>query len=151
MIKLYTDKNLLSGKLVNDNEGWFCDKTMNLKDFPDIEGIKKVEAFEMAKYNDKFLLWETEFGTSTHSQLSTGAKTLLNIIHNKDVVFDLAGCGDNAIKEIFKIDDRTVYSEFVVMLDELYLPIIVNDSIILDTYEKYLEWRFENDTQGTVD
>lgn len=55
------------------------------------------------------------YGTSSDTvpvdknQLSTGSKTLLNILNNSELCFDLCECGDNALELIPLITDGKAY------------------------------------------
>ena len=63
------------------------------------------------------------------SELSTGCKTILNTVFNKDKVFALRECGQNAITYMYNLDsDVHIYHE--------YLITSVNRSIDVVCYTK---------------
>lgn len=69
--------------------------------------------------------------------LSTGAKTLLNIISHPEICFNLCECGRNALEMLPKITDGIVYWEIPVIAysgDEK-CSIVYCDKIYTDFYE----------------
>jgi hypothetical protein len=49
------------------------------------------------------------------SNLSTGTKTLFNILQNPDVCFNVAECGNNALEFMFKIQNGNILWEYPVV------------------------------------
>ena len=44
--------------------------------------------------------------------LSTGCKTVLNVMFFPDKVFCIKECGDNALEVLYKLEDGAVYSDY---------------------------------------
>lgn len=87
------------------------------------------------------------------NQLSTGTKTLLNVINNPELCFDLRECGDNALELLPLITDGTVYWDmpFIAYMGDANCDIIYNDKHYTDFY-KFLgtinEGRYDDDESG---
>lgn len=64
-----------------------------------------------AKYNspETFIGRDESLGALNKSMLSTGCKTLLNIITHPDICFDLIECGENALEMLPLITNGKVY------------------------------------------
>lgn len=45
-------------------------------------------------------------------KLSSGCKTILNIIYFPDKVFSIQGCGNNALDIIYSLENGNVYSDY---------------------------------------
>ena len=52
-------------------------------------------------------------------KLSTGCKTLLNILHSPDKCFSVTECGNNALEALFSIRDGNVLWEFPMLAFDL--------------------------------
>lgn len=76
-----------------------------------------LSTIDKARYNSEFtFIGRTpELGALNKSMLSTGAKTLLNIISYPNVCFDTVCCGDNALEFIPKIKDGHAIWEIPVL------------------------------------
>lgn len=86
-----------SGQILNDND-------ITRKVLKDIDN---------AEYNDvgTFIGRDASLGALNKEHLSTGCKTLVNIINNPDKCFSLAECGQNALQELSFITDGYVLWE----------------------------------------
>jgi hypothetical protein len=51
----------------------------------------------------------TPFGSDTFHKLSTGCKTLLNIFHHPEILFNAVECGSNALTVLYTTDDIAFY------------------------------------------
>lgn len=52
---------------------------------------------------------ESKYGIGTIRNLSSGCKTLLNLLHHSEKVICVENCGPNVLKEIFQMDDIMIY------------------------------------------
>ena len=52
---------------------------------------------------------ETKYGIGTIRNLSSGCKTLLNIVKHPDKVVCVEECGPNVLKLIFQMDNIKIY------------------------------------------
>ena len=47
--------------------------------------------------------------------LSTGCKTVLNVLYFPEKVFCLKECGDNALEVLYSLEEGTVYSDYAII------------------------------------
>ena len=74
--------------------------------------------------------------------LSTGCKTVLNVMYFPDKVFCIKECGDNALEVLYGLDAGSVYSDYAV------IPFKINrvkacdekGATVLSDYEQLKEW-----------
>ena len=74
--------------------------------------------------------------------LSTGCKTVLNVLYFPDKVFCLKECGDNALEVLYALRAGAVYSDYAV------IPFDVNEvkvsdekgTRVISDYEELKEW-----------
>lgn len=86
------------------------------------------------------------------NQLSTGTKTLLNVINNPELCFDLRECGDNALELLPLITNGTVYWDipFIAYIGNASCDIIYNNKHYTDFYEflsTINEGRYDDDDE----
>lgn len=79
-------------------------------------------------------------GALNKSMLSTGAKTLLNIVTHQDKCFNVCECGNNALCLLPLIKDGSIYWEVsaVAYTGDGFCDISYNGKIYTDFY-KFLE------------
>lgn len=74
--------------------------------------------------------------------LSTGCKTVLNVLYYPEKVFCLKECGDNALEALYELEKGAVYSDYAIISFEMK-EVMVSDSkgarLIAD-YEELKEW-----------
>jgi hypothetical protein len=89
-------------KLVRDNDAYFDAKTKLRDTALERLILKKID---YAKYNsdNTFIGREEKLGALNKNLLSTGTKTLLNIISSDHVCFDVVECGTNALDLLPKL------------------------------------------------
>ena len=74
--------------------------------------------------------------------LSTGCKTVLNVLYFPEKAFCLKECGDNALEVLYELDAGAVYSDYAI------IPFDMNDVMVSDQngirvisdYEELKEW-----------
>lgn len=74
--------------------------------------------------------------------LSTGCKTVLNVMYFPDKVFCIKECGSNALELLYGLADGAVYSDYAVIpfnMQRVYVSANGNKQIIED-YEALKEW-----------
>ena len=74
--------------------------------------------------------------------LSTGCKTILNVLYFPDKVFCLKECGDNALEVLYGLDDGAVYSDYALIpfdISEVHISDEAGTRVITD-YEELKEW-----------
>ena len=87
----------------------------------------------------------TLFGLCDINQVSTGSKTLISIIHFPDKVFNVSGCGANAIEilqQIAQTIDLKVYINFRLAISRWYGDISINGQPIR-TIDEYRRWWYK--------
>lgn len=74
--------------------------------------------------------------------LSTGCKTVLNVMYFPDKVFCIKECGDNALEILYGLDEGAVYSDYAVIPFEMQRVLAYSDGNkrIIDDYEELKEW-----------
>lgn len=84
---------------------------------------------------------KTQFGIGTILNLSTGCKTILNIMNNRNLIFTVDECGPNALSIIFSMDNITIVNtipqRFSIPDDQ---NIIFNDEAKVKGRNGYDKW-----------
>lgn len=105
MIDIYTEKK--------DSKDWIIqnDLYFNLNTSNEIMSDKEKELIQQvdeAKLTpDKHI--ETKYGLGTIRNLSSGCKTLLNLVKHPEMVVCVEECGPNVLKLIFAMDGIKIY------------------------------------------
>ncbi len=79
-------------------------------------------------------------------QLSTGCKTILNVLYFPDKVFCLKECGDNVLEVLYRLKDGYVYSSYPLIPFDLKIVMVQdnNGKRQIDDYNELKEW-WENE------
>ena len=105
MIDIYTEKKN-SKNWILKNDLYFNLNTAN-EEMSEKE-VKLIQQVDEARLTtDKHI--ETKYGLGTIRNLSSGCKTLLNIIKHPDKVVCVEECGPNILKMIFQMDNIKIY------------------------------------------
>ena len=74
--------------------------------------------------------------------LSTGCKTVLNVLYFSDKVFCIKECGDNALDVLYSLDRGAVYSDYAIIPFEMGAVRAVSGEKIttIEGYVKLKEW-----------
>ena len=105
MIDIYTEKKN-SKDWILKNDLYFNLSTSNEEmSKEEIELIREVDDAILTP--DKHI--ETKYGLGTIRNLSSGCKTLLNIVKHPEKVVCVEECGPNVLKKIFEIDNIKIY------------------------------------------
>lgn len=105
MIDIYTEKK--------DSKDWIIQNdlyfNLNTGNEEMTENEKKLilQVDEAKLTSDKHI--ETKYGLGTIRNLSSGCKTLLNIVKHPDKVVCVEECGPNVLKIIFAMDNIKIY------------------------------------------
>ena len=137
MIDIYTDKKNCEDWIIQ-NDLYFnlntCNEEMTERD---INLIKQADDAVLTP--DKHI--QTKFGLGTIRNLSSGCKTLLNIIKHPDKVVCVEECGPNVLKIIFEMDNIKIYMSRPTLFD---IPddakIRFNDADIVTGGRGYNAW-----------
>ena len=105
MIDIYT-KKIDSSNWIIQNDLYFNLNTGNEQmSQREIDLIQQIDKAKLTP--DKHI--ETKYGLGTIRNLSSGCKTLLNIVKHPDKVVNVEECGPNVLRIIFDIlDDATI-------------------------------------------
>ena len=79
--------------------------------------------------------------------LSTGCKTVLNVLYFPEKVFCLKECGDNALEVLYSLEAGTVYSDYAIIpfdMDKVKVS-DKNGTRIISDYEELKEWWSDED------
>lgn len=106
MIRVYRNKKDIPDSLeyIQLNDIYFNENTCDLLDEKAVEIIKQIDSSELiGKYKIR-----SRFGDDTLNidKLSTGCKTVLNVLYNPDKVFWLMDCGENALEILYGLQKR---------------------------------------------
>lgn len=113
MINVYTNKKE-SKDWILQNDLYFNLNTSNEKmSENDIGIIKEVDNAVLT--SDKHI--QTKYGVGTIRNLSSGCKTLLNIMKHPDKVVCVEECGPNVLKQIFLMDNIKIYMSRPTLFD----------------------------------
>ncbi len=113
MIDIYTEKR--------DSKGWILrnDLYFNLYTSNEVMSqneINLIQRVDEAKLTpDKRI--ETKYGLGTIRNLSSGCKTLLNIVKHPDKVVCVEECGPNVLRIIFTMDNIKIYMSRPTLVD----------------------------------
>ena len=109
-LKIITNRqelNEIDVKFVDYNDMFF--QSLALRDDEMTKTI--LQNIDNAEYasEDMIIGRDKKIGALNKSCLSTGCKTLLNIIYNPNVCFDVAECGRNALEMLSVIKDGMIF------------------------------------------
>ena len=113
MIDIYIEKKD-SKDWIFQNDLYFNLNTSNEEmSQNEINLIQQVDEAKLT--SDKHI--ETKYGLATIRNLSSGCKTLLNIVKHPDKVISVEECGPNVLKIIFKMDNIKIYMSRPTLVD----------------------------------
>lgn len=137
MIDIYTEKKDLKDWIFQ-NDLYFNLNTGN-EEMTENDRKLILQVDEAKLTSDKRI--ETKYGLGTIRNLSSGCKTLLNIIKHPDKVVCVEECGPNVLKIIFTMDNVKIYMSRPTLTE---IPddveIRFNDSDIVTGSRGYQEW-----------
>jgi len=146
MITVY--KKSFADKLQNVetmNDVFFNKNTVELLDEHAKAIIVEIDGSEMiGKYTIKSRFNGNELNID---KLSTGCKTVLNIVYNPQKIFDIRECGDNAIDCIYKLPSGNICCDYPLISFEMESVRVYDKSgeRIIRSYEELKEWwTYEN-------
>ena len=142
MITIFKNKRDIPGDMgyVELNDIFFNQNTVSILDDRASSIVKKIEA---SKLIGKYKI-ESKFNgvVLDIDCLSTGCKTVLNVLYFPDKVFCMKECGDNALEVLYGLKSGAVYSDYAV------IPFDINEVKVCDEkgtrvisdYEELKEW-----------
>ncbi|MCD7726428.1 MAG: DUF4869 domain-containing protein [Clostridiales bacterium] len=142
MIRVYKNRNDIPEDMeyIQLNDIYFNETTCDMLDERAKDIIRKIDSSELiSKYKIR-----TRFGDDILNidKISSGCKTVLNVLYNPDKAFWLLDCGENALEVLMGIEKGNVFSETPMLPFELS-PVeayTAGNSRIIDDYEELKEW-----------
>lgn len=142
MITIYKNKDDIPETMeyVMFNDLFFNQKTSQQLDNRAkmyIEGIDHAELISKYKISSRF------DGTILNTdKLSTGCKTVLNVLYNPDVVFCIKECGENALELLYGLEQGNVYSDYALIPFEMSAVTVQTSKAekIITDYEELKAW-----------
>lgn len=142
MLTIYKNKNDIPScmEYVELNDFFFNQNTaVQLDDRADqilmrVDRVKRAGKFKVkSKFNDVIL---------DVDQLSTGCKTVLNVMYFPDKVFCMKECGENALEMLFELEHGSVYSDYMLIPFNMKEVETVSASgkTVIESYEGLKGW-----------
>lgn len=146
MITVFKKKFLPKGmELVALNDIYFNKNTVTLLDDRAKDIIERIDHSKMLS---PYIISSRFDGTALNiDRLSTGCKTVLNVLYNPDKVFDIRECGDNALDVIYALPNGNVYCDYPLISFDID-KVTVRDkkgARVIDSYEALKEWWINED------
>lgn len=142
MLTIYKDKkDIPKGMEYVELNDIFFNKNTVMK--LDEKAGKIIEQIDEAKMISRFKIASKFNGVTLDIDcLSTGCKTVLNVLYFPDKVFCLKECGDNALDLLYGLEAGAVYSDYALIPFDMQPVAAVSGSgkIVIDDYEKLKEW-----------
>lgn len=75
-------------------------------------------------------------------KLSTGCKTVLNVMYNPDKVFDICECGDNALDVLYTLEEGKICCDYPLVSFDMKKVKAKDkkDERIIESYDELKEW-----------
>lgn len=142
MITIYRNKKDIpkSMEYVELNDLFFNQNTVMKLDGK-AEGI--IKRIDSSKLISKYKIESKFHGAALDVDcLSTGCKTVLNVLYFPDKVFCMKECGNNALEELYRLKQGAVYSDYAMIPFEMEpVKVCALDKMKrIDEYEDLKEW-----------
>ncbi len=146
MISVYKKGTVPKTKeLILLNDIYFNQHTVSLLDEKAAEIISTIDRSEwLSQYTIRSRF---DGMTLNIDKLSTGCKTVLNILYNPEKIFDIRECGDNALDVIYALPEGNVYCDYpLVSFDMTQVRACGKKEVReIDSYEELKEWWQDED------
>ncbi|WP_455720563.1 DUF4869 domain-containing protein [Agathobacter sp.] len=142
MITIFKNKENIPSDMeyVEINDLFFNQNTVLKLDSRAKSIIEKIDDSQLI---GKFKI-ESKFNDVTLDidHLSTGCKTVLNVLYFPDKVFCLKECGDNALEILYELKDGAVYSDYAIIpFDMEAVKVSDQNGIrVISDYYQLKEW-----------
>lgn len=133
MLRIFIRKS--TENVVNVNDVYFNKYTFRMLDYEKAkEIIKEIDGVELTK---NFKIVSKFTGSELDlTKLSTGCKTILNILYNQDEIFNISECGINALSHIYKLSIGNIYTSTLV------IPLLEDFSCDIEVISGKGQYRF---------
>ena len=142
MITIYKNKKDIPDSMdyIELNDVYFNQNTASVLDekaekiIEEIDGSKQVGKYKIRSRFDDVII--------DIDRLSTGCKTVLNILYNPDKVFCLKECGNNALEFVYSLDQGNVFSDYALIPFNMKAVKVKTSSglTVISDYEELKEW-----------
>ena len=142
MITIFKDKKDIPGDMeyVELNDLFFNQNTVS---FIDKQAEKIIEMIDGSKLISKYKIYSRfdEIALDI-DRLSTGCKTVLNVLYYPNKVFCLKECGNNALEILYHFENGHVFSEYALIPFIMDTVAVQSESgkKIINDYEELREW-----------
>ncbi|SDB58005.1 protein of unknown function [Ruminococcaceae bacterium FB2012] len=141
MITVYSLKSVPEDmEIVTLNDVFFNRFTSEKLDNKADEMISKIDNAEMVS---KFMIKSRFDGSVLNiDKLSTGCKTVLNIMYNPEKIFDIRECGENALDAVYSLDSGNICCPYPLVSFDVR-KVKVNDKNgvkEMGSYDELKEW-----------
>lgn len=133
MLKLFI--NIDNDNIISMNDAYFDRYTFaNLQYYVAQDVIRRIDGVELTQ--DFKIVSKFTQGLLSLDHLSTGCKTVLNIIFNQDKIFTLAECGKNALEVLYEYSTGNAYTPILIT------PIRKDIACDVQAFSEFGEQRF---------
>lgn len=142
MITIFKNKNDIPSDMdyVELNDVFFNQNTVSKLDDRANVIVEKIDA---SKLIGKYKIESKFNGVALDIDcLSTGCKTVLNVLYFPEKAFCLKECGDNALEVLYALDAGAVYSDYAIIpFDMKDVRVSDQNGIrVISDYEELKEW-----------
>lgn len=142
MITIYKNKKDIPEDMdyVELNDVFFNQNTVSRLDDRANDIVEQIDA---SKLMGKFKIKSKFSGVILDvDRLSTGCKTVLNVMYFPDKVFCLKECGDNALEILYGLESGAVYSDYAIISFDMEKVKVSDENgvKVVSDYEKLKEW-----------
>ena len=102
-----------------------------------------INRIDHSKLINKYMISSRFDGSALNiDKLSTGCKTVLNIMYNPDKAFDICECGDNALDIVYSLPQGNVFCSYPFISYEMQKVKACDNSGVreIDSYEELKDW-----------
>lgn len=106
-----------------------------------------IEDIDGAKQIGKYKIQSRFHGVTLDIDcLSTGCKTVLNVLYSPEKVFCLKECGENALEILYRLEKGFVYSDYAIIPFDMEGVYVISEQTqkLMEDYEELKEW-WENE------
>ena len=142
MITIFKNRKDIPGDMeyVELNDLFFNQNTVS---FIDKQAEKIIEMIDCSKLISKYKIYSRfdEIALDI-DRLSTGCKTVLNVLYYPNKVFCLKECGNNALEILYHFENGHVFSEYALIPFIMDTVAVQSESgkKIINDYEELREW-----------
>ena len=145
ILNLFTSEDKLSLLLEQEHNEVFFRKSVNFESLNELDFtvIKEIDNAVPIEGTRQF---RTLFGIAELKHLSTGCKTLINILHYPDRAFSLMESGDNVVTLLAELCFRNELDRCVLLSSERRLErdvLLIIDNILINSINSFIAFWYE--------